>query len=101
MDVQAAGDVDWAAFDALAKQTSDEAAVAVHLDDRKRPLHAGTGHADCDAYADHLSVVVRKADRFLFRAFNYTTCCGPPDVSGRKHDMLLASENAPFPRRTR
>ena len=69
----AAGDVDFAALAALASETNDAAAVAMGLDDRKRP---NTGHVDCGAYAGALDGVVRAADARLFDAFGYATCCG-------------------------
>ena len=46
------------------------------VDKRKRPDHPHGHHGYCGAYADAIADVVRRADRHIFRAFNYTTCCG-------------------------
>ncbi|EGB02755.1 hypothetical protein AURANDRAFT_68594 [Aureococcus anophagefferens] len=77
----AAGDVDWSALAALAAATPAEAAVAVNVDKRKRPDHPHGHHGYCGAYADAIADVVRRADRHIFRAFNYTTCCGAARAS--------------------
>ena len=77
----AAGDVDWSTLAALAAATPAEAAVAVNVDKRKRPDHPHGHHGYCGAYADAIADVVRRADRHIFRAFNYTTCCGPAGTS--------------------
>jgi len=77
----AAGDVDWSALAALAAATPAEAAVAVNVDKRKRPDHPHGHHGYCGAYADAIADVVQRADRHIFRAFNYTTCCGAAQAS--------------------
>ena len=53
----------------------------MNVDKRKRPDHPHGHHGYCGAYADAIADVVRRADRHIFRAFNYTTCCGAARAS--------------------
>ena len=70
--------VDFEALRTLVAAEPAKVASLVGLDERKRPDHPAEGgtHASCGDYAGAISDLALAADRHLFRAFKFSSCCG-------------------------